>query len=230
MRPSRGRICLNDIRDATGRILLGKMMNDVEHLFTRADGAYVFARWGRPIVPVIFGIDDASLAVFKGAIEAVVSLAGHSIAETDPELGANVMIFFCQEWAELAEVPNLDKLVPDLPPLIEKLQQADANQYRIFRFDEAGAIRAAFVFLRMDEHLSSVGADTLALSQAVQTILLWSDTAFDETPLLALVEGNAMLRPEIADVIRAAYDRVMPAAAQDSAHALRLAARIRPVS
>jgi hypothetical protein len=124
----------------------------------------------------------------------------------------------------------LDQLVPDLVPLVAKLKQADANQYRIFRFDDAGAIRAAFVFLRMDEHLATVSADTLALSQAVQTILLWSDKAFDKQPPLALVEGNAVLRPEIADVIRAAYDPVMPSAAQDASHALRLAARIRPAS
>lgn len=215
---------------ASGGSLKGKMMRDVEPLFTRADGAYVFARWGRPIVPVIFGVDDASLAVFKGAIEAVVSLAGHKMAETDPELGANVMFFFCREWSELGEVPNLDKLVPDMAALILKLQRAGANQYRIFRFDNAGAIRASFVFLRMDTHLASVAADTLALSQAVQIILLWSDTAFDKTPPLTLIEGKAMLRPEIADVIRAAYDRVMPAAAQDKSHALRLAARIRPAS
>ncbi|EBA13328.1 hypothetical protein [Roseobacter sp. CCS2] len=202
----------------------------IERLFTRADGAYVFARWGRPIVPVVFGVDAASLGVFKGAIEAVVSLASHQMAETDPELGANLMIFFCQQWDELSEVPHLDQLVPDLAPLVGKLKQADANQYRIFRFDEAGAIRAAFVFLRMDAHMAAVAADTLALSQAVQTILLWSDTAFDEHPPLALIEGNAVLRPEIADVIRAAYDPVMPAAVQDASHALRLAARIRPPS
>jgi hypothetical protein len=230
MRPNRVRIYLVDGGDASGGSFKGKMMSDVEPLFTRADGSYVFARWGRPIVPVIFGVDDASLAMFKGAIEAVVSLAGHKMAETDPELGANVMVFFCREWSELGEAPNLDKLVPDMSSLIVKLQKADANQYRIFRFDDAGAIQAAFVFLRMDEHLSSVAADTLALSQAVQTILLWSDTAFDSKPPLALVEGNAVLRPEIADVIRAAYDRVMPVAAQDPSHALRLAARIRPPS
>ena len=202
----------------------------VEQLFTRADGAYVFARWGRPIVPVVFGVDEASLAVFKGAIEAVVSLASHQMAETDPELGANLMIFFCQQWDELTEVPHLDQLVPDLAPLVGKLKQADANQYRIFRFDEAGAIRAAFVFLRMDQHMAAVAADTLALSQAVQTILLWSDKAFDGQPPLALIEDKAVLRPEIADVIRAAYDPVMPAMAQDASHALRLAARIRPAS
>lgn len=203
---------------------------NVEQLFTRADGSYVFARWGRPIVPVVFGIDDASLAIFKGAIEAVVTLANHRMAETDPELGANLMIFFCEDWSELGEVPNLDKLVPDLAPLIGRLQNADANQYRIFRFDQTGAIQAAFVFLRMDAHMSAVSADTLALSQAVQTILLWSDTAFDDTPPLALIEGNAVLRPHIADVIRAAYDPVMPIMAQDPSHALRLTARITPVS
>lgn len=202
----------------------------IEQLFTRADGAYVFARWGRPIVPVVFGVDDATLAVFKGAIEAVVTLASHQMAETDVELGANLMVFFCQDWDEMTEVPHLDKLVPDLAPLVGRLKQADANQYRIFRFDEAGAIRAAFVFLRMDDHLAAVPADTLALSQAVQTILLWSDTAFDEIPPLAMIGDRAMLRPEIADVIRAAYDPVMPTMARDASHALRIAARVQKAS
>lgn len=202
----------------------------IEQLFTRADEAYVFARWGRPIVPVVFGVDDATLAVFKGAIEAVVTLASHQMAETDMELGANLMVFFCQDWDEMTEVPHLDKLVPDLAPLVGRLKQADANQYRIFRFDEAGAIRAAFVFLRMDDHLAAVPADTLALSQAVQTILLWSDTAFDEIPPLAMIGDKAMLRPEIADVIRAAYDPVMPAMARDASHALRIAARVQKAS
>jgi hypothetical protein len=202
----------------------------IEQLFTRADGAYVFARWGRPIVPVVFGVDEASLAVFKGAIEAVVTLASHQMAETDMALGANLMVFFCQDWDEMTEVPHLDKLVPDLAALVGRLKQADANQYRIFRFDEAGAIRAAFVFLRMDDHLAAVPADTLALSQAVQTILLWSDTAFDEIPPLAMIGDRAMLRPEIADVIRAAYDPVMPTMARDASHALRIAARVQKAS
>ena len=201
-------------------------MNDAADYFTRSDGSYVFARWGRPIVPVVFGVDDATLSVFKGAIEAVVALANHKMAETDPELGANLMVFFCRDWAELADVPHLERMVPDLGPLVARLTAADANQYRIFRFDPDRAIRAAFVFLRLDDHLASVGADTLALSQAVQTILLWSDTAFDDTPPLAMIDGNAVLRPEVAEIIRAGYDPVMPAFADDPSHALRLAARI----
>ena len=45
----------------------------VEALFTRANGEYLFARWGRAIVPVVFGTDDATLQTVKGAIEAVTS-------------------------------------------------------------------------------------------------------------------------------------------------------------
>ena len=52
----------------------------VEALFTRGDGRYAFARWGRPIVPVVFGVTEESLGVFKGACEAVVAMAGHKMA------------------------------------------------------------------------------------------------------------------------------------------------------
>ena len=74
--------------------------------------------------------------------------------------------------------------------------------------------------------MAKVPADTLALSQAVQSILLWSDRAFTEASPLAVADGVAVLRPEIAGVIRAAYDPVMPAVAQDASHALRLFARL----
>ena len=199
----------------------------VRALFTRGDGSYVFARWGRPLAPVAFGVEDASLPVIKGAFEATAALAGVGTAETDPELGVNLMAFFVRAWAELAEVPDLDRLIPDLAALLARLEGAGANQYRVFRFDADGAIRAAFVLLRMDEHLEAVPAETLALSQAVQTVLLWSDTAFeDRSPLLSAPGRGVVLRPEIGDLVRAAYDPVLPAHARDPAHALRLAARL----
>ncbi|MCB6178419.1 hypothetical protein LHP98_09780 [Rhodobacter sp. Har01] len=198
---------------------------EVEALFTRGDGGFLCARWGRPIVPVVFGVDDATLPVVKGAIEAVVALAGHRMAETDPELGANLMIFFFRDWAELPDVPNLDRLVPGLADLCARLAAEGANQYRAFRFDASGAIRAAFVFLRMDDHLAAIPAEALALAQAVQVILLWSDRAFAGGSPLARAGEAVVLRPEIAALIRAAYDPVLPAMTQDPSHALRLAAR-----
>ena len=199
----------------------------VSQYFTRRDGSYLFARWGRPIAPVVFGVDEAALPTLKGAIAAVVAMAGHEMAETDPELGVNLMLFFCADWDELPAVKDLDRLVPELADLVVRLKSADANQYRIFRFDAAGAIKACFVFLRMDQHLAAVAADTLALSQAVQSVLLWSDAAFRDQSPLALLEGEtAVIRPEVGALIRASYDPVMPAMAQDPSHALRLAARM----
>ena len=198
-------------------------MLNVEPFFTRSDGAYVFARWGRPIVPVVFGVDAPTLSVFKAAIEAIVVAADHKMDELDTELGANLMMFFCKDWSELLDVSHLDQMIPEIAPLIAKLQAGGANQYRLFRFDAQGAISACFVFLRMDAHLAEASADTLALSQAAQMILLWSDTA---PSLLGEINGMTVLRPEIAGVIRAAYDPVMPSVAHDPSHALRLSARV----
>ena len=204
---------------------------EVERHFTRSDGSYRFARWGRPLAPVVFGVEEATLQTVKGAFEAVAVLANHQMAETDPELGANIMVFFLRDWAELTETPNLDRLIPELAALVDRLVKADANQYRIFRFDEAGAIKACFVFLRMDDQLSQASAETLARSQVVQSILMWSDTAFTKTSPLAMIpeSGATILRPDIAALIRAAYDPLLPAAANDASHALRLFARLGPV-
>jgi len=199
---------------------------EIEALFTRENGEFLFARWGRPLVPIVFGVEDETLATVKGAFEAVVTLADHKMAETDPELGANCMVFFCLDWQELLEVPDLDRLIPDLAPLVDRLEAAGANQYRIFRFEEDGAIRAAFVFLKMDKELSKVPAETLALSQVVQTVLLWSDTAFRTQSPLAVAGDATILRPDIAALIRAAYDPVLPCVAHDASHALRLFARL----
>lgn len=200
--------------------------DQIEPYFIRADDGYLCARWGRPIVPVIFGVEEETLKVLKGAIEGVVAMSGHKMAETDPELGANLMVFFCRDWAELIDVPNLEKLVDRLPELVQRLSASDANQYRTFRFDEDGAIKACVVFLRMDDAMASQSAADIALAQAAQVMLTFGPRAFAEKSPLAVANGVTVLRPEVGAVIRAAYDPVLPAAAQDNSHALRLSARI----
>ncbi|PHQ96346.1 MAG: hypothetical protein COB40_08795 [Marinosulfonomonas sp.] len=200
---------------------------DVQALFTSESDEFRFARWGRPIVPIVFGVDAETLSVVKGAIEVVVGLAGHQMADTDPEMGANLMVFFLRDWSELNGVPDIDHLIPEMAELLPRLEEQNANQYRLFRFESDGSIRAAFVFLRMDEVLAELPAETLALSQIVQVMLLWGSRAFAETSPLARVAGVEVLRPEIAALIRAAYDPVLPAALCDASHALRLFARLK---
>ncbi len=205
--------------------------DDIQSLFTRSDDSYLFARWGRPIAPILFGVEDSTIGVVKGAFEALCALTGHKMAETDPEIGANVMMFFFRDWQELLAVPDLHRMVDGLAETVAQLSEAGANQYRVFRFDEAGAIKACFVFLKADEALSAVPAEDLALAQAAQAFLLWSDTAFKtRSPLADLGKGHVVLHPEVSALLKAAYDPILPAIAKDACHALRLFARMQKAS
>ena len=208
----------------------GKTMQPdvIEKLFTGPDGQYRFARWGRPIAPVIFGTDNDSLDVLKYAMQDVATLADMKLAETDPELGANFIVFFCQDWDELLGVPNLEKMLPDLPEKVAELEARGANQYRTFAFDDGGAIKMCTLVIRYDAEMASVSAQTLMTGQMAQSLLVWAPDAFAQTsPVGIITENNyAIVRPDIAALIRAAYDVTMPAAADDQTHALRLAARI----
>ena len=201
--------------------------NSIEAYFTRSDGKYIFARWGRPIAPVVFGIQDETLITLKLAIQSMVGLANHELAETDPELGSNAMFFFFLAWDELLEVNDLDRIIPDLGNLVERLKSIKANQYRVFRFDSDGGIKAVFTFICMDENLTSVSAEVLCLNQVVQMFLLWSDDAFkDKSPTLIAKKGGVILNPIIGDIVRAVYDPTMPLVSNDKSHALRAQARI----
>lgn len=197
--------------------------------FTRADGTFRFARWGRPLAPVIVGTDDAGCRTFEAAVTAVAGIAGVGVGEIDAETGANFLVYIVNDWTELETAPNLVRLIPNLGELVAALVARGANQYRIFGFDEAGAIRLCISLLRYDEELQRVSAQTLAVGQAVQGMLLWSDAAFGaESPLAMTEDGTCVVKPAYADLMRAAYDPVLPAVADDPSFALRLAARLSP--
>ncbi|MEM7614081.1 MAG: hypothetical protein AAF245_03490, partial [Pseudomonadota bacterium] len=155
------------------------------------------------------------------------SLGNLDLVDTDPELGANVLIFFVSEWSELTSVPHLDRLLPDLPALLDRLAQAGANQYNSFRFDTDGSIKLCLIFLRLDDALAAVSAQVLATSQILRSLLLWSDNAFRKDSPIALVNDGAVAipRPDLATLIRAAYDPILPPSSHDPAFAHRLSAR-----
>ena len=200
-----------------------------EAFFTRSDGGFRFARWTRPLAPVIFGTDDASLTPLKDGIRETAALAGLTLNDVDAELGANMIVIFCARWSELDDIPHLDRLIPDLRLLIDRLGQAGSNQYRSFAFTPEGSLRACTILLCQDAELGAMSALTLARLQTVQSLLLWSDQAFrSESPLGRVQDGaDPIVTPEIAALLRAAYDPVLPAASTDPAHAHRLAARAR---
>lgn len=198
----------------------------IARLFGTENG-YRFARWGRPIAPVVFGTDDDSLTHIKAAITQTVDVTGQKTVETDPELGSNFMWFFCSEWDEVAEVPDLDKLIPGLDGVLQKLEAQDANQYRYFAFDAEGGIKFCAVLLRLKGHVAELPVQVLITGETVKSLLLWSPQAFAEDSPIAVVKENGIciVKPDYAAVIRAAYDPVMPVSADDPSHALRLSAR-----
>lgn len=185
--------------------------DQIAPLFTRADGRYLCARWGRPVAPVIFGLADESLDIFRAAIRAAYAHAGHPLTETDPEMGANLMIFFCRDWHEMEDIPDLDLLTGD-PDLPARLADQGADQFRIYRFDGDGGIRACLEFVRMSGALADAHPAQLAEALAMRSLLTFAQ---DFVP-----------SPGMAALIRAAYDPVMPVAGTDPSHALRLAARM----
>lgn len=184
---------------------------EIAALFTRPDGTFLCARWGRPVAPVIFGLSDESLRVFRGAIRAGFAHAGHPVADTDAEMGANLMLFFVRDWTDLAGIPDLDRLT-GMADLLERLRRAEADQYRVFRFDADGGIRACLGFLRISGALADSHPAHLAEALFMRCALTFAGNVVPSAPMAAL--------------IRAAYAPVLPVAAADPSHALRLAARM----
>jgi len=176
---------------------------------------------------VVYGTDDEGVRIFEEALGSVAGLTGLGCQEVDPKLGANFLVFFVAEWQAPAHVPNLAKLISNIEKLSQSLAAAGANQYRIFGFDEAGAIRICITLIRYDEEMQSVSAPVLAVGRSVMGLLLWSDQAFTTTSPIAVTEtGRTLVKPWYADLIRAAYDPILPAASAEPALALRLAARM----
>lgn len=208
-------------------------MNEQAERIQRLFGGdqFKFARWGGPISPVVVGLDDKGCKLFEEAIGAVAELAGAKIEEIDPEMGANFMVYVMSDWAHATRAPNLPNFLPDLPALIERLTEANANRYRVFAFDDAGAIRAAITLLRYDEQMQAAPVDYIALTEAALGMLVYDEAgvAADRPVVMARFEDDdarAIMSPWHAMLLRAAYDPAIPAGSKDPALAMRLAARI----
>ncbi|WP_311319101.1 hypothetical protein [Paracoccus maritimus] len=187
--------------------------DQISALFTRDDGTFFCARWNRPVAPVIFGLSEETLDIFRSAIRAGFAHAGHPVTDTDPEMGSNLMLFFMRDWTELEGIPDLDRLT-GMAGLPSRLIGSPADQYRLFRFDPDGGIRACLIFVRMSGALADSHPARLAEALVMRSALTF---ARDVTP-----------SSELAALIRAAYDPVLPVTANDHSHALRLAARMAP--
>jgi hypothetical protein len=199
----------------------------IETLFTHPDGVFRFARWNRPIATVVFGVDDETLTHLKTAIVTTIGVTGMNTVETDPELGANFMWFFCQDWDEILAVPDLERLIPDLKNIIARLQATTTKTFRIFSFDKDGSIKMCIQLVKVADETADMSIQTLATGETYQCLALFSPHAFLNDSPIAVIEQNGLCipKPEYAALLRAAYDPVLPVASKEPTHAMRLGAR-----
>ena len=215
------------------------LSRDVERLtalFTRSQAsvdslggaAFRFARWSRPVATAFFGFEQESVAVMQSGFREAADLAGVSLATEDDAFGANILVYAVEDWRALRDAPQLGDLIPDLDGLIRLLSVADANQYRIFTFTPEDGLQFCVALLRYDAALSKLSAPSLALGQAVQTLLLWSDEAFaSESPVTVRRGGKALVKSRFARLLKAAYAPETPAYSEDPAFAAQLAEQLR---
>ena len=201
--------------------------NEIKDLFTQADGTYQFARWGRPIAPVIFGVNDQILAGLKAAISSTIGITGQKMGELDPDLGTNMMWIFCRDWDEVLELPDIEKLIPGIREKMTDIKNSNASSYRYLTFDKDGAIMFACVLIRPVGEYANQPVSVIGAAETLLTLATFGAGAFKkESPIAVIKENNVVVvKPKYAAVVRAAYDQTMPARSDDPAHALRVKAR-----
>lgn len=189
-----------------------------------AGGSYRFRRWEVPVAPLISGTDDAGIRLVDETLRWLAGQANHEVRDLDPDFGTNFAVLFVREWAEIGADPGIAKLLPDWQALVPRL--AGQNRYLAFRMGPGGGIRAAVTLLRYDDALQAVTAQDLALEIATRGLLMWDERALAGARPMIRQAGRVHPRPEILALMRAAYDPVLPVAADDASHAYRLSARI----
>lgn len=198
---------------------------DIARRFTRPDGRFRFARWTRPVAPMVYGAGAASQPVLKAAVRLIAELAGMGFADRDPETGFNHHLVLVGDWSELTGVPELERILPGIGALGARLAAEDALVLRRFRHDPGGGIAGCLTLMRLAGALADLPADLLALGHAVEAVLDWAPGGLADG-ITRPGAGGAELRPELIALLRAAYDPRLPDASDDHSLALRLAARV----
>ncbi|MCI4662562.1 MAG: hypothetical protein MRY63_12175 [Neomegalonema sp.] len=191
-------------------------------LFTREDG-FLFAKWTRPMVLRVLGTDATGEKQIRSAFASTASAADLGIADEDPELGANMLVAFCDDWRELVGLHGLDALLPEGDRLIARLIAADVNEYTLFNFDADGGIRCAVILLRYQSEWRRMAPETLALTLAARALLLWSEEAFAQSSPVIRRRNGPKIENWFANLLSAAYDASVPTRSTDPALAQVLA-------
>jgi hypothetical protein len=199
--------------------------SDQESAFAHADDErpstdrrFLFAKWAKPIVPAFYGLEASSMTIMRSGLERAARICGAKLGEDDHVYGANLVFIVCQDWSELNKSPVLRAFVSAPEQLSRVLTASKTNQYRLFKTAKENGIEIALVLLRMDEKLSSLPPQAMALSQAAQALLVTADDAFaKDNPVTIGRHGRGLLKRWMQRLLEAAYREETPAYSEDVA-------------
>ena len=93
---------------------------EVESMFTSED-KYFFSRWSSNIVPMVIGLNDFALGIFKKKLLSIWEFSPIQIEEFEIKNKANFVFIFLKKWNELEKLPGIEEIVPDHLSLVKNL-------------------------------------------------------------------------------------------------------------
>jgi hypothetical protein len=202
--------------------------DEIRTYFSTPNQGYFFARWNRPIVPVVFGDHCLEPDLLKAALGRLGELTGQPVDLAAPASSMNYGTLVVRDWRDLTDMPGVPRLMPNLAKLAAQLEAEGANQYRVFQRDWRGGIKRCFAAIRTGTgRFADLTPESMALRQVTLSFLQWSIPGIVKVGLVGPgPDGRDDLKPQTAALLKAAYDPALPTSSKDPRHAEALAARM----
>ena len=199
---------------------------EIQSMFT-VKNKFFFSRWSGNIVPMILGVNDFSLGLFKKKLISILSCLPIQIDEFEIEKKANYVFIFFKKWDELYNLPNIEEIIPDHLSLLKSLSFKNPSQYRRFYFDKNGGINFCVFLIPIEKEIDESSYEELIIQILIKSILIWSEEFqnFKNFYFFNSKKGEFCLSNDFLSFLKACYDPVLPDKTNDASHSLRIFAR-----
>lgn len=199
---------------------------EIQSMFTFKSN-FRFSRWSGNIVPLILGLNDFSLGLFKKKLLSVLSFLPIQIDEFEIEKKANYVFIFFKKWDELYNLANIKEIIPDHLSLLKSLSLKKPSQYRRFYFDKNGGINFCVFLIPIENEIDELSYEEFIIQTLIKSILLWSEEFqnFKDFYYFSRKKNEFCLSTDFLSFLKACYDPVLPVKTNDASHSLRIFAR-----
>jgi hypothetical protein len=198
--------------------------DEIAAYFTKPNGEFLFRRWASPIVPHAFGPTAPESEVLYQAFDTISALSGHPVVRAPDGVGMNLTFFFINEASDMMKLPGAEGFLGMLAMLVKQLMSGKSALRRNFTTDDkTGAISQMTMIARTSGWLRHHPPESLALRLAVLTHLTWALRRDQKAPPLLVADAPGGVHPNVAAILRVAYDPSLPDASTDKALCTQIA-------